>query len=66
MKYLFEKYKKRRSYKTMKESKGYLKRERFIGSYMRMITLPEDSDAKKFESEYKDGVLKITIPKKKK
>lgn len=48
------------------ESEGYLKRERFVSSYMRMVTLPEDANAKKFESEYKDGVLKITIPKKKK
>lgn len=48
------------------KGKGYLKQERFTSSYMRMITLPEDSNAKKFESEYKDGVLKVTIPKKKK
>lgn len=48
------------------ENKGYLKKERFVSSYMRMITLPEDANAEKFESEYKDGVLKITIPKKKK
>lgn len=48
------------------ESKGYLKQERFVSSYMRMITLPEDANAEKFESEYKDGVLKVTIPKKKK
>lgn len=48
------------------ESKGYLKQERFVSSYMRMVTLPEDANAEKFESEYTDGVLKITIPKKKK
>lgn len=48
------------------EGKGYLKQERFTSSYMRMITLPEDANTEKFESEYKDGVLKITIPKKKK
>lgn len=48
------------------EGKGYLKQERFASSYMRMITLPEDANTKNFESDYKDGVLKITIPKKKK
>lgn len=48
------------------KGKGYLKQERFASSYMRMITLPEDANAEKFESEYKNGVLKITIPKKKK
>jgi HSP20 family protein len=47
------------------KGKGYLKQERFTSSYMRMITLPQDANANKFESEYKDGVLKITIPKKK-
>lgn len=47
------------------EGKGYLKQERFVSSYKRMITLPEDAKAEKFESEYKDGVLKITIPKQK-
>ncbi|WP_373031116.1 Hsp20/alpha crystallin family protein [Sulfurovum sp.] len=48
------------------EGKGYVKRERFTSSYMRTITLPQDANAEKFESEYKDGVLKITIPKQKK
>ena len=33
---------------------------------MRMITLPKDANTEKFESEYKDGILKVTIPKKKK
>lgn len=48
------------------EGKGYLKQERFTSSYVRIITLPKDANVKKFESEYKDGVLKITIPKNKK
>ncbi len=48
------------------EGKDYLKQERFVSSYMRMVTLPEDANAKKMTSEYKNGVLKITIPKKKK
>lgn len=54
------------SKKKQEKGKGYLKQERFTSSYMRTITLPVDANAKKFESEYKDGVLKITIPKKKK
>ncbi|MEA2048576.1 MAG: Hsp20/alpha crystallin family protein [Campylobacterota bacterium] len=56
--------------KTSKEKKekgkGYVKQERFTSSYMRTITLPQDANTEKFESEYKNGVLKITIPKKKK
>ncbi|RLA72844.1 MAG: hypothetical protein DRG24_01810 [Epsilonproteobacteria bacterium] len=30
-----------------------------------MLALPQDADMAKMESDYKDGVLTITIPKKK-
>ena len=56
--------------KTLKEEKierkNYLKQERYAGSYTRVITLPSDADGQNFKSDYQDGVLKITIPKKKK
>ena len=48
------------------KEKGYIKHERFEGVYVRSMSLPEDADPGKLESDYKDGVLKITIPKKKK
>ncbi len=52
--------------KVEKEKKeDFIKKERIIGSYMRMITLPDDADSDKLKSDYKDGVLTITIPKKK-
>lgn len=46
--------------------KDFLKQERFVGTYVRMITLPDDADADKLKSDYKNGVLEIIIPKKKK
>jgi len=50
-----------------KREKGenYLRQERYVGSYMRMLSLPKDADADHLKSEYKNGVLTITIPKKK-
>ena len=47
------------------KSKDFLKKERFVGSYMRAVSLPKDADTEKLKSDYKDGVLTITIPKKK-
>jgi len=43
----------------------FIKHERFEGVYMRSLTLPQDADADKLKSDYKNGVLEITIPKKK-
>lgn len=50
-----------------KEEKGdnYLRRERFSGTYMRALSLPQDANSDKMRSQYKNGVLTITIPKKK-
>ncbi len=47
------------------KKKDFLKQERFVGSYMRAVSLPKDADTEKLKSDYKDGVLTITIPKKK-
>ena len=60
-----------KSIKEKKEEKSdkeanFIKHERFEGVYIRSLTLPEDADADKLKSDYKDGVLEITIPKKKK
>ncbi len=55
--------------KTLREkrekSENYLRQERFVGDYLRMVSLPGDADADRLKSEYKNGVLTITIPKKK-
>jgi HSP20 family protein len=40
------------------------RREIVYGSFTRAITLPGNADTEKITSEYKDGVLTITVPKK--
>lgn len=37
--------------------------ERAYGRFERSFTLPEDADAQKVSAEYKDGVLRIHLPK---
>ena len=47
-----------------KESKkGYLRMETNYGSFTRSFTLPTTINASKIEAEFKDGILKIQIPK---
>ena len=46
------------------KKEGFLKRERYEGVYIRSVSLPEDADADKLKSDYKDGVVTVTIPKK--
>ena len=38
-------------------------RERFAGPFKRVISLPEDVDASRIEAAYRNGVLKILVPK---
>ena len=38
--------------------------ERFYGSFTRTFTLPEGTDADHARSDFRDGVLKLVIPKK--
>jgi len=48
-----------------KEEKGrkYHRMERAYGSFARSFTLPEDADGVKVAAEFKDGVLKVHLPK---
>jgi HSP20 family protein len=39
-------------------------RERFNGAFRRVVSLPEDLDTARVEASYRDGVLKISIPKR--
>ncbi|MCX8197266.1 MAG: Hsp20/alpha crystallin family protein [Candidatus Micrarchaeota archaeon] len=45
------------------KQKNYYCKEIRAGSFERMIRLPTAVKADKAEAEYKDGVLKITVPK---
>lgn len=46
------------------ENKGWLRRERTVGSMSRSFTLPTTLDGSKPEASYKHGVLTVTLPKK--
>jgi HSP20 family protein len=37
--------------------------ERFVGRFQRSITLPASVDPKKVKASYKDGLLKVVLPK---
>ena len=46
------------------EGDQYYAHERSYGTFMRTFTLPDDIDADGVKAEFKDGVLKIVVPKK--
>jgi HSP20 family protein len=37
--------------------------ERFDGSFRRVISLPDDVDASRVDASYRDGILRIVVPK---
>ena len=37
--------------------------ERFSGSFRRAISLPEDADASRIDAKYRDGIVRITVPR---
>lgn len=55
-----------RKYEKEEKGKKYHRVERAYGSFMRSFTLPEDADGTKVSAEYKDGMLKVHIPKSEK
>ena len=48
--------------KGAKDTTVYAK-ERFDGAFRRVISLPEDSDPDRVEASYRNGVLKVVIPR---
>lgn len=44
-----------------REDVTYYRRERFDGSFQRVLTLPEDVDPDNVEATYRDGVLHVRI-----
>jgi len=52
-----------RSYENEVKEEKYHCKERAFGKFHRSFTLPEGLDPGKIEADYKDGVLKIEIPK---
>ena len=45
------------------ENKNYYRLERTSGSFSRSFTLPAEIHTDKIGAEFKDGVLKVTLPK---
>ena len=54
--------------KHEKEDRGkkHHRMERAHGSFMRSFTLPDDADGTRIGAEYKDGILKVHLPKSEK
>lgn len=45
------------------EDENYYRRECAYGKFQRAFTLPDSVDPDKIEASYKDGILKVTVPK---
>ena len=52
-----------RKYDNEIKEENYYRRERACGNFKRVFHLPEDVDADNIKAEFKDGVLKVEIPK---
>lgn len=52
-----------RTYENEAKEDSYYRKERFYGKFHRAFTLPADYDSEKVKADFKDGVLKIDIPK---
>ena len=46
------------------QKESYHRVERAYGTFSRSFTLPTVVDTDKIKAEYKDGVLRVTLPKK--
>ena len=44
------------------KERGFLRRERYTGSYLRTISLPDHVDLDGIEATVTDGVVEVTIP----
>ncbi|MBZ5551881.1 MAG: Hsp20/alpha crystallin family protein [Acidobacteriia bacterium] len=53
-----------RKFEKETQEENYHRVERAYGAFSRSFTLPTSVDQDKISAEYKDGVLKITLPKK--
>lgn len=50
--------------KKEEEQKDFYRRERFYGSFQRVLSLPEDADQDHIKASFKQGVLTVTMPRK--
>jgi len=52
-----------RKFEKEEKNKKYHRVERAYGSFTRSFSLPDDAEAAKVNAEFKDGVLKVHLPK---
>ena len=52
-----------RTYDNEVKEENYCRRERSYGKFRRAFSLPTDVDSDKITAEYKDGVLRVEVPK---
>ena len=52
-----------RKFEKEEKNKKYHRVERAYGSFVRTFIVPDDAEADKVAAEFKDGLLKIRIPK---
>lgn len=52
-----------RAYEKEVKEDSYYRKERAFGKFTRVFTLPSDLDPDKISAEFKDGVLRIEVPK---
>ena len=52
-----------RKKESKEEKPGYLRNERYFGTFKRSIMLPASIMDEKIKATFKDGVLKINVPK---
>ena len=52
-----------RKYEKEEKDKKFHRIERAFGSFMRSFTIPDDSDGEKVSAEFKDGILRVHLPK---
>lgn len=50
--------------KKEEKKKGYVRIERYSGEFFRQVRLPSGVDSSGAKAAYKNGVLKVTLPKK--
>ncbi len=52
-----------RKYEKEEKNKKVHRIERAYGSFARTFTVPEDADAEQVAAEFRDGILKVHLPK---
>ena len=52
-----------RNYDNEVKEENYYRRERSYGKFQRAFSLPTDVDSDKIKADFKDGLLKIEVPK---